>query len=659
MIVQSVRVRHFRSILDESLTCDQLTALVGANGSGKSSFLRAMELFYTPEPKVTTEDFYSDDTSREIEVTVTFGDLSQAAAQKFGKYIENGTLTISRMFAMTGGSPSAKYHGSTLQNPDFVAVRGAGGKSEVRARFGELREQPAYADLPAARSADGAEAAMSEWEVQHGDRCVRTRDDGQFFGFKQVAQGYLGEFTRFIFVPAVRDAADDAAEGKGSVISELMDLVVRSALAAREDLTRFRQDVQTQYETIVDPDRLTELQELGGRLTTTLRSYVPDAGVDLAWLKIGAIDIPMPKAQCKLVEDGFCATVARTGHGLQRAFILTLLQHLAVARSASPGEPPQPGADAPSARALPNLVLAIEEPELYQHPNRQRHISKILLQLATGTIPGVAGRTQIVYGTHSPLFVGTDRFDQIRLTRKVDADAGRPRKTRLIWTTLANIAAQLWELNGQQGPQYTADSLRARLQSIMTPWMNEGFFADVAVLVEGEDDRAAILGVAASKGHDLEADGIAVIPCMGKTNLDRPLLIFRKLGIETYPIWDSDRGGEEPKPEVNRLLLKIVGEAEEDFPARVTTSFASFERNLEETLRTELTAEVFTDLLTRVGNELGITKRRQTIKNPAALRAVIDRARTAGHSSPTLENIVDRIIALRNRVMRAEVGGAA
>ena len=61
----------------------------------------------------------------------------------------------------------------------------------------------------------------------------------------------------------------------------------------------------------------------------------------------------------------------------------------------------------------------------------------------------------------------------------------------------------------------------------MTPWMNEGFFADVAVLVEGEDDRAAILGTAMSLDFDLDRNGIAVIPCMGKNNLDRPMLIFK------------------------------------------------------------------------------------------------------------------------------------
>ena len=53
---------------------------------------------------------------------------------------------------------------------------------------------------------------------------------------------------------------------------------------------------------------------------------------------------------------------------------------------------------------------AIEEPELYQHPSRQRHLASVLLNLAKGAIPGVAENTQVIYATHSPLFVGLDRF---------------------------------------------------------------------------------------------------------------------------------------------------------------------------------------------------------------------------------------------------------
>jgi AAA15 family ATPase/GTPase len=49
MIVKTLHVKTFRSILDERIDCDNLTVIVGRNGTGKSSFLRAMELFYDPK----------------------------------------------------------------------------------------------------------------------------------------------------------------------------------------------------------------------------------------------------------------------------------------------------------------------------------------------------------------------------------------------------------------------------------------------------------------------------------------------------------------------------------------------------------------------------------------------------------------------------------
>ena len=90
----------------------------------------------------------------------------------------------------------------------------------------------------------------------------------------------------------------------------------------------------------------------------------------------------------------------------------------------------------------------------------------------------------------------------------------------------------------------------------MTPWMSEGFFADVAVLVEGEDDRAAILGAAKAKGTELESNGFSIIPCGGKTSIDRPATIFRQLGIPVYLIWDADKEANDAKPEDNHRLLR-------------------------------------------------------------------------------------------------------
>ena len=80
--------------MSESLSCDSLTALVGRNGSGKSSFLSAIELFYDPAARVTVDDFYSEDVTQDIEIAITFGDLSSDATELFSTYIDNGVLTV-------------------------------------------------------------------------------------------------------------------------------------------------------------------------------------------------------------------------------------------------------------------------------------------------------------------------------------------------------------------------------------------------------------------------------------------------------------------------------------------------------------------------------------------------------------------------------------
>lgn len=656
MIIKSVRVQNFRSILDETLPCDQLTALVGANGSGKSCFLRALDLFYHPAPRVGLEDFYAEDITRGIEIAVTFGDLSAAAVEHFDKYVENSTLTVVRVFSMSGGTVSPKYHGSALQNPDFVPVRDADKAADKKSAYQALQEGEKYTDLPRWAKTEQGMAALKDWEQAHQDQCVRSRDDGQFFGFSDVGRGYLGRYTRFIFIPAVRDAADDSAEGKGTPITELMDLVVRSALASRTDLTKLKEETQRAYDEIMDPTKLVELSQLGDQLSSTLKTYVPDARVNLFWLKAGGIEIPMPKAAVKLVEDGYPTTVVRTGHGLQRAFILTLLQHLALARVSRPEpqaatatETTLPPPETATAATMPNLVLCVEEPELYQHPNRQRHFARILLQLSTGLVPGVAAKTQVIYATHSPLFVGTDRFDQVRLLRKRPGDGTKPKVTGVVRAVLSDVATELWTLNGSTGPQFTADTLRPRLQAIMTPWMNEGFFSDVVVLVEGEDDRAALLGVAAAIKPDfpLEAHGFAIIPCMGKRNLDRPAVIFRRLGIPTYVVWDSDEGKRDAKASDNRYLLRLCRETEEDWPERVSDRCACFKKDLETTIRTEIGPDDYDRLVQEVTDELGLATRDQAMKNPRVVQTIIERARMRGKTVPTLEAVLAQILALK------------
>ena len=652
MIIKTIHVKNFRSVFDDRIDCDNLTVLVGRNGTGKSSFLRAMEMFYDPKAAVSAEDFYAEDTSKDIEIAVTFTDLGTQEKSLFAPYLDGNDLTVVRVFTLSG-KKSGTYHGMRLQNADFTPVRNAGGKREILAQYKEMREQSTYSALPVVRNADEALEAMRQWETANSSSCTKQRDDGQFFGFTEVGNGYLGRHTRFIPIPAVRDASGDATEGKGSCVTELMDLVVRRTLSSRKEFVKLKDDTQKQYREIMDPAKLTELSGLQTQLSETLRYYAPEANVSMEWAKLVDIDFPLPKVEVKLHEDGYKSSVQRTGHGLQRAFILTMLQHLVAAKGvetateegfASEAEIPEQGEP-----QLPCLVLAIEEPELYQHPSRQRHMAAVLLKLSQGAIPGVAKKTQVLYSTHSPLFVGLDRFEQIRLLRKTDHAAGKPRVTKAVKAELGAVAEELWTAGGKQGSKFTANTLRPRLQAVMTPWVNEGFFADVAVLVEGEDDRAAILGVAVSMGHNFDSDGISVIPCMGKNNLDRPLVIFRRLGIPVYVIWDGDNGETDAKPEDNNRLLRLVGQSDEDWPCGVKDRHACFKVKLETTLEEEIGKDLFDRLLADTQGELGIPKKKDALKNPVGLQRIVEKAAADRKTSATLKGIVEKIIALKPR----------
>lgn len=652
MIIKSVQVRNFRCIRDETLECEDLTVLVGPNGSGKSTFLRAIELFYALQTRVTEEDFYNKNTDQPIVISIMFGDLTQQELDLYKPYVEGNTLTVEKEIASPGGRGYERYFGLKMQNPAFQEVRAPGTATVKRQAYSQLQQQ--YPELPNISRADDIEPALADWEQSHPERCQRTQDSGQFFGFEAVGNARLERFTKFFLVPAVRDASEDAIEGKGSSLTDLMDLVVRQVLRQKPELEQFRTDVREQYRELVDEEKLPELPQLADNLTKTLQTYTPDAQVTLEWL-IGEPNIPIPTASASLVEDDYKGAVSKKGHGLQRAFILTLLQHLTIIKGARQTEEHEGITELTedtiteqdrivTTTIIPNLVIAIEEPELYQHPNRQRHLAKVFLQLAESGLEG-GERVQIIYSTHSPLFVGIERFDKIRLFRKEKLAEDVPKETRVKSVTMEQLAERLDEATDSPKGSSTATSLRAKLTNLMTLWVNEGFFANVVALVEGESDQCAILQVAKQIGIDFEKVGISVVPVRAITNLDRPYLIFTELGIPTYMVFDCDKNNKEDR--TNKLLLKLCGYLEEELPkTTVKDNMACFEDNLETILKAEIGEELYNQLLEQYTHEFGYSTKRGEGK-PLVISKIVEEVYKRGKKIETLENIVNSIVALK------------
>jgi predicted ATP-dependent endonuclease of OLD family len=221
-------------------------------------------------------------------------------------------------------------------------------------------------------------------------------------------------------------------------------------------------------------------------------------------------------------------------------------------------------------------------------------------------------------------------------------------ETSIGHATLEAVAAALSEAVKGDAGSFSAATLRPRLANVMTPEVNEGFFADVVVLVEGPSDRAVLLACAAQEGLDFDATGISVVPVDSKSSLDRPLLIFQSLGIPCYVVFDGDRNrGEEGAPATNELVLRLLGAPPQRFPAtQVTDNFACFEDNLECQLRLELGDELYARSLDKAAADCGYHPPRTAEKNVTAMTQVLRLAREQGREATSLRDIVIRVFAM-------------
>ena len=644
MRIKSIRVENFRSVRSATLELDGLTALVGANGAGKSTFLRALLAFQGKE-KPSAEDFYNRHTAEDIAIAVTFTGLSGAAKKKFARYLHGGDLEVTRVYkhSSNSGAVESSLHGRAPRNGDFDAVRAAASAGDTVAEYDRLRGGPEYAALPKCKTGKAARGALDQWEDDNPDKCKRLADDGSFFGFEGAAEGRLDQFIRMLYVPAVREATGDGTEGgRGSVLHELLELTVKGALAGSARHQRLQKEADALYEKARNMGAIPEVKRLEDGINDTLGTLARGARADIDW-DMQAPRVGLPTATIRLTEDGYSTTIDRTGHGLQRAFIIAMLGRLhgeQTAKAAS-GE-----GEGEGGRGL-SIVLAIEEPELYQHPTQARHIAGLLSSISRGGFAGVAKNVQVIYTTHSPYFVGADRIGQIRLLRKVDGKEGMPKATRVWSTSMDEIQGRLTDAGAAKHADL--DKLEHDFDHLLTPLMGEGFFAHTVVLVEGDSDRIAILRAAEILGTPLDERGVAVIPCGSKSGLLSPFVMFKNLGMRVYLVWDGDNNKPSEEKRNGHLcsLLGVAGAGAAGgagWLGRVTADFACCESNMDCMLRSDMGGEeAYAPFAARLRSAYRLKGRGD--KKPLAAHLMMREMKKNGIRPAWLGRIVEAILA--------------
>ncbi|RZJ92150.1 MAG: ATP-dependent endonuclease [Chryseobacterium sp.] len=666
MKIEQLDIKNFRSIKQEKILLDGLTIFVGPNGCGKSNFLKALHYFYEPKIKVTKDDFFARSIDTPIEIEVLYGDLTASEIEHFSKYLSSDNkLSVIKRF--TSVDNTGTYYGQTKGCSAFRKVDRKP-VDTFKKQFAELRLLSEFSDLPDVKTAPTMEDAFSTWEANHPEQLNLLESETQFFGFENSSVSSLEKFTKFVYIPAVM-SENHLSDTRNSPIAELTDILARHKLKEDAEIRALQDEIKTKFINRLRPFNAGEMNTLSLGITKAMKAYYSDVDISIYLDEETAdVTLPIPKAIVNVMEGGYDTILSSSGQGLQRAFVLSLLQYFAE-HKAGTEEGTEPL----------NLILGIDEPELYQHPSKQKLFYSVLKALAENG-SAVASTVQCCYTTHSPLMLSISDFNNIVRVTKIQCIDAEMCETKVYKSTLSDITKKEATLPSK-GQAFTDLNTLSRMMNAVDSRINEGFFSKTVVLMEGTSDLVALK--AASKFHsqgnfDLELHDIALISCEGKNNIEKPKIIFDQLGIRTYCVWDSDyndwldfeskqaqesvaeesdkarasgktnasKATAKASSDKNNDLLFLNSETPNDWPEHVGNTSASFKDTLEDLLKRELGHEYLSSLVEKHNKTI---QAKGAWKNPLVMKNVLEEAFVSGQRSASLEKIVLNIIALNNQ----------
>lgn len=640
MRIASVRIENFRSFKDETIPFNNYACLVGPNGAGKSTVLTALNVFFRESDGIPTdlsnldqEDFHCKDTDNPIKITVTFSDLSKEAKEDFSDYVRQDQLVVSAeaIFDKAAGEADVKQYGQRLGMlafaPFFQALDEGKKVSELKDIYRGFLD--AHEGLPAPGTKEMMRQTLRKYEAERPDDCKLIPSEDQFYGFSRGVNR-LAKHVQWVYVPAVKDATSEQVEARNSALGKLLARTVRSKANFDESVKNMRTDMQEQYQKLLDGNQHI-LDDISKSLQARLSEWAhPDARLRLQWKQDPdkSVRVEEPWAHILAGEGDFEGELARFGHGLQRSYLLALLQELS---GTEVGEGP-------------TLILACEEPELYQHPPQARHLASVLNKLS-------CGNSQVIISTHSPWFVSGKGFEDVRMVRKED---GSP-SSLVYHMSFESITKSVAEATDERPAK--PEGALAKVHQALQPALNEIFFTRRLILVEGLEDEAYLQSYfyLLKKSDEFRRLGCHIVPANGKSQIIRPLVISKHMKIPTYLVFDADAD----KPDKhdsrtkhgkdNKALLKLAGEAEGDALPYETIwgkGFTIWHSDIGAVVKTEIGAEDWENYQNQADQLYGQAGNLK--KNSLHIGASLALAWDDGKRSKSLERLCHEILDPEN-----------
>jgi putative ATP-dependent endonuclease of the OLD family len=495
MKLRAIQIHNFRSVLDTDIEAHDYMLLVGANNAGKSTILNALRAFYD-DAKWTADDFpKAGATDNESWVQLKFhlgADEWAGLADEYKEDVKDQSLIVRRYF-----------------------------KSDDKARF-----QKDQSNI----------FGFSKGQLS----------TALFYGAKNVGTAKVGQV---LYVPALTTPAEQTKMSGPSPLRNMLNFLLKKVVSKSDAY----KEITTAFEKLNVEARKDDgfLSEISKPLNAAISSW--SIKIDLSVNSVAPEDISKSLVKFAFVDSslgdvGF--DLERYGHGFQRSVIYELIR-------LAPTFKDEKKADKKEFNPSFNLVL-FEEPEAFLHPSQQESMAYHLRRL------GAEEGQQVIITTHSPTFAGKAAEEIGQLVRVQRSNGAtltfQPKGTKIeeIFVQGGELLKALQAFVNDTGiPDYQKKNAKKMIANppqddIATQeeqfrfqlWLDGEraslFFADKVLLVEGATERGLFNYLLANDWHDLSAQHICLVDCLGKYNFHRYMGLLEAYGIPHGVMLDDD-----------------------------------------------------------------------------------------------------------------------
>lgn len=372
-------VRPFKEKND--LRLGELNCIVGKNDSGKSSILRALEIFFKENPEPI--DYNRDSLGSPMTIQVSFSTFPssicieedvQTTFKEENLLDSEDNITIKKIFNLTEKKSKAetKILAVDYTNKNY--------RNLTQKKEKEINDILNGLGLEPTKSGSGITNKEKREQIRN---CAETNQEEKqemeldLDENKKLKELLSGLYPSFSLFKAEEEINEDKTDFQ-KVFKGMLDSIIQGVPKTALELTQQVKD---------------ELDKASNEIYGFLKEYAPEITEiktipSFNWKNSLTVSLELMDNHQKNI------LLSERGAGIRRLLMVAYFQYLAEINNSSKDK-------------NTHKIFCIEEPETFLHPGAQRNLIKAFLELAKNN--------QILITTHSPVFCGSTNVPNISL----------------------------------------------------------------------------------------------------------------------------------------------------------------------------------------------------------------------------------------------------